>query len=209
MNISPEHLAYWYLRLNGYLTIENFVVHPDGPGSQRTDIDLLAARFPHRAELLLKPMKDDHDLIVPGNRIQIAIAEVKTGKCDLNGPWTNPAGKNMERVIRAIGIVPKQNVDQISRELYNFGFWENDEFYVSLMCFGKVVNLQWMKTHPSIRQFTWEKVVKFIHTRFRKYRQQKVSHPQWDINGRNLWDWAMQADDHREMLGLMGYADNT
>jgi hypothetical protein len=41
--ISPESVAYWFFRLNGCLTIVNFVVHPDlaredEPRSQRTDI---------------------------------------------------------------------------------------------------------------------------------------------------------------------------
>lgn len=47
---SPERLAYWYFRLNGFLTTENFIVHPDEGKDQRTDADLLAVRFQHRAE---------------------------------------------------------------------------------------------------------------------------------------------------------------
>ena len=34
-------MAYWYFRLNGFFQIENFVVHPESYGSQRTDADLL------------------------------------------------------------------------------------------------------------------------------------------------------------------------
>ena len=48
--LQPEKVAYWYFRLNGYLQIENFVIHPGRRGGQRTDADLLAVRFPHRAE---------------------------------------------------------------------------------------------------------------------------------------------------------------
>jgi len=29
LRIDPEDLAYWYFRLNGFLAIKNFVVHPD------------------------------------------------------------------------------------------------------------------------------------------------------------------------------------
>ena len=28
-SVSSEALGYWFLRLNGFLTIPNFVVHPD------------------------------------------------------------------------------------------------------------------------------------------------------------------------------------
>jgi len=43
-SLIPEKVAYWYLRLNGFLQIENFIVHPSRRGSQRTDADLLAVR---------------------------------------------------------------------------------------------------------------------------------------------------------------------
>lgn len=33
--LMPEEVAYWYFRLNGFLQIENFVVHPTGGGGQR------------------------------------------------------------------------------------------------------------------------------------------------------------------------------
>jgi hypothetical protein len=59
MQITPEQLAYWYLRLNGFLTIRNFIVHPDAGSDQRTDVDILGVRFPYRAELSPHDMKDD------------------------------------------------------------------------------------------------------------------------------------------------------
>ena len=59
MRIRSEDLGYWYFRLNGCLTTTNFVVHPEEGQEQRTDVDVLAARFPYRAELLLNPMEDD------------------------------------------------------------------------------------------------------------------------------------------------------
>src|SRR2546421_2682459 len=59
VEIKSEQLAYWYLRLNGFLSIPNFVVHPDEGRRQRTDVDLLAVRFPYRSENLRRPMRDD------------------------------------------------------------------------------------------------------------------------------------------------------
>lgn len=69
--IHPEKLAYWYFRLNGCLTIENFVVHPDWRRGQQTEIDLIAVRFPHRAELLNKSMIDDQKIFSDPSRIRI------------------------------------------------------------------------------------------------------------------------------------------
>ncbi len=57
--LSAEKVAYWYFRLNGFLQIENFVVHPSSRGSQYTDADLLAVRFPYRAERLSKDLAHD------------------------------------------------------------------------------------------------------------------------------------------------------
>lgn len=44
-----EEIAYWYLRLNGFLLLQNFVLHRMGRGPQRgtADSDLLAIRFPY------------------------------------------------------------------------------------------------------------------------------------------------------------------
>ena len=45
---SPATLAFglMMIRLNGCLTIRDFIVHREGGGGQRTDADLIAVRFP-------------------------------------------------------------------------------------------------------------------------------------------------------------------
>jgi hypothetical protein len=84
--LDPEKVAYWYLRLNGFLQIENFVIHPGRCVGQRTDADLLAVRFPYRAEFLVNhpenPMPDDVAVLsLSGEMIDVVLA-------DTNGPWT-------------------------------------------------------------------------------------------------------------------------
>ena len=39
-HLDPEKVAYWYFRLNGFLQIESFLVHPERRGGQRTDAAL-------------------------------------------------------------------------------------------------------------------------------------------------------------------------
>src|SRR4030042_5270975 len=51
LSINSEDLAYWYFRLNGFLTIQNLVVHQNSGSQQETEIDIIAARFPYRTEL--------------------------------------------------------------------------------------------------------------------------------------------------------------
>jgi len=48
-----ETLAYWYLRLNGFFPIDNFVLHDDiSGGGSAPDCDLLAIRLCHTKETI-------------------------------------------------------------------------------------------------------------------------------------------------------------
>ena len=59
MKIKTDDLAYWFFRLNGFLSIVNFVVHKDTRSEAGgTDADILGVRFPYRAELFERPMPD-------------------------------------------------------------------------------------------------------------------------------------------------------
>jgi hypothetical protein len=121
---NPERLAYWYLRLNGFLAIENFIVHDEGGGPQRTDVDLIALRFPNRREAFrdygerVEWMTDDSrfaDKKIPF----AAFVEVTSGRCKLNGPWTNHTKANMPRAIMALGAFStRKEVDLASKEVY-------------------------------------------------------------------------------------------
>jgi len=46
IKIKSEKLAYWYFRLNGFLTIPNLLVHPDRGTEHRTEINILGVRSP-------------------------------------------------------------------------------------------------------------------------------------------------------------------
>jgi len=90
IQISAQDTAYWYFRLNRFLTIPNFVVHPDVGNRQETDVDVLGVRFPYRGENLRRPMRDDDLFRRHRHSSYVAIAEVKSGCCSLNGPWVLP-----------------------------------------------------------------------------------------------------------------------
>jgi hypothetical protein len=183
--IKAERLAYWYLRLNGYLTIPNFVVHPD-PGTgmdQRTDVDVLGVRFPYRSELLINPMKDDPAIILDKKKPVIVIAEVKTNLCNLNGPWTNPDQQNMHRVILAIGTHKQAEVDAVAQGLYEHGYYSNGEYLISLACLGQESNRSLAQRYPKVPQITWSHVLAFVYKRFSEYYDPKRAHRQWDQEG--------------------------
>ena len=201
MTYSPERLAYWYFRLNGFLTTENFIVHPDEGRNQRTDADLLAVRFMHRAENLLSPMQDDPRVADCNSFPNIIIAEIKTGRCALNGLWTDPARMNMERVLRAIGCVDELGVQQAASCLYENGLWHNGIVSVRLFAVGEEKQ---KLVIPETQQLIWSEIIPFLIERFREYKRQKSSVGQWTADGKKLQRLALKTDVAaiRQLFGL-------
>ncbi len=191
MELNAESLAYWYLRLNGFLSIQNFVVHPDQGRNQETDVDLMAVRFPFRSENLIRPMRDDK--VFSKHKIPyIVFTEVKAGRCSLNGPWTKPERQNMKRVLHALGAFTEKENDWIAHELYRNGTFQNQFYHVSLMCIGAEINEQIKQKFPYVPQIIWDHILRFIFKRFREYKNQKVSHVQWDETGKLLWNKSVE-----------------
>lgn len=206
--IDPEKLAYWYLRLNGFLTIENFVVHPDSGSQQRTEIDIISARFPYRTELPenKNPMQDDNCLILRPNKIRIIFAEVKKGICELNSAWTNPDKGNMQQILSALGAFNHKTLRLVSDKLYEHGYYEDKKFLVSLCCLGKKTNNDICKKFQKVPQLTWNSVLEFIYDRFNKYEIYKRQHQQWDRTGRNLFEHSQKCFDREEFLATIEIA---
>jgi hypothetical protein len=201
MKIKTEHLAYWYFRLNGFLNIPNFVVHPDIGNDQRTDVDLLGVRFPYRSELLTNSMQDEARFLRVKHRTYIVLAEVKAKVCNLNGPWTNKDQQNMQRVLRAVGAIPAPEIDIASTSLYDTGIYSNQLYYISLFCVDEYKNPYIAQNYPDVPQITWnDDVLPFIYQRFRNYRRQKASHGQWDEHGKALWSCYEQSSSLEDFL---------
>jgi hypothetical protein len=197
---DPERLAYWYFRLNGFLTTENFVVHPDAGSDQRTDADLLAVRFRHRQELLSNPMEDDPSVTTCAELINAVIAEVKRGPCALNGPWTRPGSQNMQRVIRSLGLVPPGQEIQASQELYERGRWSARDVSIRLFAVGETANANLFI--PLNQQLTWSQIIDFCKRRFGTYREIKLSVGQWAEDGRQLRTMAISSDAEQAIRRL-------
>ncbi|MCX7782514.1 MAG: hypothetical protein N2318_02595, partial [Meiothermus sp.] len=178
---------------------------PDTGSGQRTDADILGVRFPHRAELRPNPMDDDKPFVEFKDKPYIIIAEVKTGQCSLNGPWTEPEKENLQRVLRAIGAFPEDQVETAAKNIYTSGMFSNTAYYITLACFGKTSNSDISKNFPNVPQILWDTVLTFIHQRFRKYRDQKSSHGQWDETGRKLWDCVMRNQELDAFKGAIEF----
>lgn len=206
MNINSERLAFWFLRLNGFLTITNFVVHPEAPRDdgaypQQTDVDLLGVRFPFRAENRGRPMPD-FPLFADERRVQVVLSEVKTSQCRLNGPWTNPEFQNLQKVLCAGGFRPPDQVDAIAGTLYETGVWTDNEMAIRIVCFGARHNNGVKQKFPDVPQLLWHQdVLPFIFRRFHEYHLEKRMHEQWEVDGKELFIAARDAEDINAFLG--------
>jgi hypothetical protein len=124
MENYAEELAYWYLRLNGFFLIENFVIHKEPKEFEgikhRSDADLLAVRFPNVIEKIgeeaLRP--DDEFLLRNfdcGKTLGLII-EVKSGE-----DWKNlnifEDKKRMKYALNRFGFIPPEKVDKLSSDL--------------------------------------------------------------------------------------------
>lgn len=200
--LDTEKVAYWYFRLNGFLQIENFIVHPEKRGGQRTDADLLAVRFPYRAERLFDNpndvMPDDvQRLALSSDMTEVVIAEVKrTEPCRLNGPWTEQGQQNVHRVLAAIGCLPPNSIEQAAADIYQAGLHVSSlGLRIRLVAVGQRGNDELAAKYPKVTQLIWADMLAFIWDRFHAYRRQKTQVEQWDEQGKRLKRLADQFDD--------------
>lgn len=191
LDIKAEKLAYWFFRLNGCFTFENFVVHPDECGSQRTDADIVALRFLHRQELRTsdRPMEDNPLFQSQEKYASVFFVEVKKNECDLNGPWRDPKKKNLQRVLNAMGLVHENNVEAASAQLYeNYRFNQDNIISIRFAMVGKTHSSR--RDWKDIPQLTWDEILRWMHSRYVDYVVQKADHKQWDGVGTDLYKLA-------------------
>ena len=188
---ASEELTNWFFRLNGCLTIPNFVVHPEVGSEQRTDADLLAVRFPHRCELLARPVKDDPFFTAEKTRLQVFFVEVKSSACSINIPWKEPQRKNVNTVVRALGFAPLEAVDTIAASIYSTGQYSDANVIARFVCVGKR-RKSLGPSFASVHQILYPEILTFIHQRFHGHDKAKASHGQWDKFGIDLYSLAQE-----------------
>lgn len=195
LKISTENLAYWYLRLNGFLTIRNFIVHTEWRRDSPTDADIIGVRFPYRKELQERPLEDDKWIKSYSKCLLLIIAEVKRGLCRLNGPWTDPCRRNVNKVLEAIGLFAEYRIETVAQELYQRGSHCTDDQVVLLVAFGDRKNTELSKDRPEVKQILFSTTLDFIYNRFSVYWREKSWHQPWDCVGEGLFKLAKDMKD--------------
>ena len=115
MNYGEEY-ACWYLRLNGFFPIQNFVIHKSSQVTHSSDCDILAVRPPYVYEEIGGKQKDWDGLLI--NKLNFkctigVVCEVKTGNYDLN--IFKP--EYLRHSVGRLGFVDKAKIDKVTHEL--------------------------------------------------------------------------------------------
>jgi hypothetical protein len=180
---KPEALAQWYLRLNGFFTITNFVVHPTRRGSQLTDGDIVGVRFPHRAEFPDGPGADEEVFRRIDSRPYFVLVEVKRGFCHLNQSWQMP-NEPIVALLQDLGPFAKCQVQEVASKLIGNGCYDAETLHASLLFIGSKFDSALPTNAP---KKSWSELIRFIFDRFSEYHRVKADHEQWDNLGKELW----------------------
>jgi len=118
MNYGEEY-ALWYLRLNGFFPISNFVIHKSPGTTYSSDCDVLAIRTPNVFEKVGGQEKDWDDWL--RSRFDFVktigiICEVKTGAYEQGNIFRK---QNVCYCIGRLGFVSKQHISKLSDRLEN------------------------------------------------------------------------------------------
>jgi hypothetical protein len=161
-----EKLAYWYLRFNGYLTVENFTVHPDHKKDPEAEVDILAVRFPlSKEEPDRYKFERDPNLILP-DVADFIIGEVKSGLCAINEKsWLDPSRKNVEYALEWMGFLQSDQIPSVAKELYNNLRWSSGGYSVRFVSFGTRANDDLAKKYPTLPQMLLENMMAFVYRR--------------------------------------------
>ena len=200
--LPTEKVAYWFFRLNGCMTIENFVVHPDfsdPESSQRTDADILGIRLPYRSEGQRDSPMPDH-LSLRSDRPLLFIAEVKLRTCELNGPWTDPGRGNLPRVLRAAGLHEPDEIDPVAEALYTKRHFIGPRSEVRLYAIGDEGADDLLRRRSGVVPLLWTDILGFIHDRSTTYRRVKADHQQWGTTGHRLFKMAETVPDRDSFI---------
>jgi hypothetical protein len=197
---KSDDLAYWYLRLNGFMTIQNFILHDDSAAQPRTDADIFGVRFPFRQE---PGFEDDIPFQEQLSKPYFVIAEIKRSECKLNGPWTDRSKENMQYLLKSIGAFEECRVEAIAQSLYERFAFEDATCRIEMVAIGARANPEFKPPNPSPAQWLFKSMLKFVHRRMSGYAFRKKEHQNWDEAGKSLYKLALATDGEDDFANLV------
>ena len=133
-----EELAYWYLRLNGFFLIDNFVLHSaDLKSSQSADADVIGIRNPHTVEKIgmfdvddISPNLVDFEPKIKEKTV-VVISEVKTSPTKQKILLQDE--HRLKYIIKRTGLFEAEIVDEVSNQLFNNKSYSPDGSNISIL----------------------------------------------------------------------------
>lgn len=180
---QAEELSSWYLRLNGFFLVGNFVIHKETDGEAKdakhsSDVDLLAVRFPNSEEQIGEKLLECDDEVLfkffDKNKMLALVVEVKSSEEPETIKLFSSQYK-MEYALRRIGLLSS---DQIKMLVNNLEIWRTSDEILGEQGFqvGKLLIHNWKrKTTKGEEAFKVElgHARDFILRRFRENRVAK------------------------------------
>jgi hypothetical protein len=199
-----ETFVRWYLRFNGYLGVENFVVHEPRAGrvNQGTESDILAVRFPYSHEDPGTPLQLDPRLqagMPNAPVVDFVIAEVKGGnRAPLNDVWSPPPSDikigRVAYLVKWLGSLPcETSIKEVATELQRYHKACRNGYNFRLIFFSK------RERRPAqslgIPQITFSQIAEFfVNVRAGCWQRSglgvRSDHHQWDPLIRKAWSLA-------------------
>jgi len=173
MEEKHEKLVRWYMRFNGYLTAENYVIHEarNGKVPQGGEFDTLGVRFPYSREqvdqkLIRNDPKLDDAEARADHLIDFVIAEVKSGNRNkLNSIWQE--GSENEKVgrvgylLRWLGAFgDEQRISDVARRLQREHRVRENGYLFRLVYFSHSHTKQ--AVPAVVPQITFREIAEFI-----------------------------------------------
>lgn len=167
-----ETLAHWYLRLNGFFPLRDFVLHR-GEGARRTrDCDLLALRFPHVFEEVGGQVSDWDRARFEGwglslERPLVLVVQVKTGREGTDdGAFNRPF---LLQALRRTGLWTSQAAEACATAMEGAATHDTAEAQVAKLLVASYPR----RSEERYRMLSLSEALAFIRARFQTYREAK------------------------------------
>lgn len=196
MSDKYERFVSSYLRLNGYFTIPNFIVHAasdpnrvmHGSVGNYTETDLLTIRMPYSVEQTANLCIANDSVLVNGaaGKFDVVIAEVKSGANNKpNTVWCqNENSYPVEYLVRFVGLFSDDSkIKQIARGLIKEYRSDTETCRFRYVVFASAPNKHYQ--NRGVQYITFGEMAKFlVEIRGQSWINSKLgvasSHPQWD-----------------------------
>lgn len=176
-----ESLTYWYLRLNGFFPVTNFVLHrPYGKG-QSTDCDVLAIRPIHAAETISNDVgvvRCDEEFFTPHgidltSDFVAVIAQVKSGEYSNQDVARCFDKEQLFYCLHRLGVLEPDAVNDAVEKLLTSPLYRRNNLVIAKLLVDTEKHRKASYRPAQWLQKTLDDVEKFITNRFEDYAEHK------------------------------------